>query len=571
MILKATSWLLLLAAEATAQASYPIDLTNFQGALLAKAVPDDCWAGLGQNKRGDFPPCPAGEIPKVNQAYIWSMVETGGNVWIGTAANPLCGFTGEAVTIPFLELTPYANSSWACEFGKSPYSPSPYTAGFGDLRPPRIFVYNIASQALTEVTPKGHVTYDNPWGVDTMVLETAGFRAAAVVGNAVMFAGPSINGGINLLAFDATDFTWLAKGTLSSAYMDIRKFLWVNGVLYTGVATSQGGSLLRYTGQIPSAEAAPLLRQGPPACRSCFTFSDVADFDGQPANLAYDGASRVYVGTWPVKNIAGIYMSPPVPAGGFVAHGPAWTKVFDISQYEPDPVQATAYGIGAMASFGGYLYFGTQNPPFSGMLAYINAYGDPTSTPESNAAEQNSFRTTAVFRMSGQENGPPHVDLLYGEATLPVYTAPPLEPHSGSWALTPNNLTNGQPAIYGHSGFNNPYNAYTWSMVEWNTRLYVGTFDWSYLAPLFPNGDGNLPPPDPNAGADLFSFTDTGSAAAVENNTGIGNYTNYGVRNIITDANGMYLGMANNMNLMTTAANGLPLGGWELIQIVPKP
>jgi hypothetical protein len=561
--------LLWCAVSLPAQNSFPINLTNLQGALLSKAAPDECWAGLSQNKRGSFPPCPQGASLKVNQGYVWSLAQTDDLIWFGTTAVFLCGAEGED-SVTLLAPNPYENSSWACEYGKSPYSPNPYTPNLGDLRPPRLYVYRISTGQLTDITPAAPVTYNDPWGLDSMVIDTVGFRAATVVGGDVVFAGLSIHGGINMFAFRVSDFTWVA-GENVSQYQDIRRFVWADGVLYTGVRTNTGGAVLRYTGQLPAMQAAALRGDKPPNCPSCFTFTDVQDFDSDIAEVALDN-NRLYVGTWPGKSDASIYMSPDIPAGGLMPNGPAWTGVFNIDQYEPDAVQATAYGIGAMASFGGYLYFGTQNPPHAGVLAYTNAYGKPKSQDELTNVEKYSFRSTVFFRMSGQENGTPHVDLLYGDPQLYVYTAPRLQPHGGTWSLAPNKLTNGAPALYGSSGFNNPYNAYTWSMAVWNSKLYVGTFDWTYIAPLLPLGNQGVPPifvqPTDPAGADLFSFADTNSPAVIESNTGVGNPLNYGIRNILPGSNQLFLGMANPMTLATTP--GMPNGGWELIELVSK-
>jgi hypothetical protein len=553
-----------------AQSTFPINLTNLQGAVLAQAAPDDCWIGLGKNQRGDFPPCPEGQTPKVNQSYVWSMVQTGNLIWFGTTANPLCTDAGDGAIVLFDSQTPYANSSWACEYGKSPYSPTPYDSAIGDLRPPRIYVYNLDTQTLQDITPTAAVTYDDPWGVAQPVLDTLGFRAAAVVGNAVVFAGPSIHGGLNFLAFSVSNFSWLAEGSLSSQYEDIRQFAWADGVLYAGVRTTRGGSVLRYTGTIPASPSQSLLG-GNPSCNSCFTFTDVQDFDNEAAGLYFGTDGRLYVGTWPVNSPAGIYMSPPVPQGGFTSGGATWTQIFSIAQYEPDPAIVYAYGIGTMAEFGGYLYFGTQTPPYGGLAAYSSVYGKPTSDAEGISAAQHGFRSSVFFNMSGQTTGAPQLNLLYGDAQLWVYTAPPLQPHGGTWALAPNLLT-GQAGIYGTGGFGNPYNAYTWSMAVWNNKLYVGTFDWTYIQPLLPVGSlGVVTPliaPTNPAGADLFSFASTGSPAEVESNSGIGNPTSYGVRNLLPSTNQLFVGMANPMNLLTTP--GAPNGGWELIELVPK-
>jgi hypothetical protein len=440
------------------------------------------------------------------------------------------------------------------------------------MRPPRIFVYSTTSLTVQDITPLGRVTSLNPWGVDQLVLTTIGFRAAAVVGGNIIFTGPSLYGGLNLFAFRTSDFTLVAETNING-FQNLRQFVWAQGVLYAGVKTDKGGSILRYTGTIPSAPSAKTNGPALSACNTCFTFVDVQDFPDEVAALLMGNDARVYAGTWPVNGTAGIYMSPPVPQGGFNAGGPLWTSVFNVTQYEPDPVQATAYGIGSLAMFGGYLYFGTQNPPFEGVVAYANAYGDPVTQTELQNVLLNSFRSTAFFRISGQITGTPFIELLYGNAQLPAYTPSSYDPHVGVWALTPNKLT-GQRGIYGAAGFNNPFNAYTWSSAIFQGKLYIGTYDWTFLFGLIPPPTiqafrtAGIQPAQPTfAGADLFSFANTTSPAVTEDKTGLGNPMNYGVRNLLPSTNVLYAGMANSMNLLTTP--GQPEGGWELIQLAP--
>jgi hypothetical protein len=47
----------------------------------------------------------------------------------------------------------------------------------------------------------------------------------------------------------------------------------------------------------------------------------------------------------------------------------------------------------------------------------------------------------------------------------------------------------------------------------------------------------------------------------------VGNYTNYGIRNMVSDESGVYLGMANPMNLLTDLSDDKPEGGWELLHL----
>jgi hypothetical protein len=68
-------------------------------------------------------------------------------------------------------------------------------------------------------------------------------------------------------------------------------------------------------------------------------------------------------------------------------------------------------------------------------------------------------------------------------------------------------------------------------------------------------------------GADLYSISNNKSPAATVSFNGLGNFANYGIRNMITVGSDMYIGTANPFNLLTdpndTFYNG-KLGGWEL-------
>ncbi len=71
-------------------------------------------------------------------------------------------------------------------------------------------------------------------------------------------------------------------------------------------------------------------------------------------------------------------------------------------------------------------------------------------------------------------------------------------------------------------------------------------------------------------GADLWRFTKTDGPAKAVSLSGVWNYTNYGVRNMVSTTGALYLGMANPMNLLTNPADEVPEGGWELIQLTIK-
>jgi hypothetical protein len=232
--------------------------------------------------------------------------------------------------------------------------------------------------------------------------------------------------------------------------------------------------------------------------------------------------------------------------------------VFEITDYEPDPVTAYTLAAGGIASFGDYLYWSTLHLPGSGLAAFVQAYGAPANNVEYVLAFFNTYRPTIVFRGKDFGTEKQVVELLYGDLALPVYTGE-------RWTLMPNNM--GAAPLYGAAGFGNYFNAYTWSMQVYKGKLYAGTFDWSYLAGLGLAQFEPLPLPLPGAsyGADLFRFDSTKKAATPIGVYGVGNYLNYGIRNMLVANGVLYVGSANPMNLETAA--GEPNGGWELIEL----
>jgi hypothetical protein len=337
------SWLLFLANSAHAQ-------PTINPVLRAKAAPDECYKGLGVNGPLPIsrPPCISPAIPKVSEGYVWSLAVSGDDVWIGTAVNPLC----LAESWSALANNPYETDAWVCEFGLSPYSTA--YAGIlpppaGDYRPPAMYVYNRSTQTLTNVTP------------DILrvpgTIGTTGLRAVTIMGDLVLFAGPVLGGtGINLYAFQASTKKFLGVRTLLR-YNNIRRFVQANGALYAAVGkTVGGGAILRWGGSMMV-----------PLCLTCFSFYEVGELDSNAADLVYHNG-RLYATTWPDDPskgvLAGLWMSQPLtPPGVPSSDINKWTKIWTVDQYEPDPLIAKTYGGGALASFGGYLFWGTMHEP----------------------------------------------------------------------------------------------------------------------------------------------------------------------------------------------------------------
>jgi len=510
---------------------------GFNYSLLAKAQPDECFSTIGGSTT-----CAEGQTKnKVNQAYLWGLTQSGNNLWFGTAPNVLC-LAGSL----FGSTDPVLNESYVCEYGSSQYV-DPIVGqiglvepGVGDWRPPEVWAYETTSGILVDKTPP-----------DPRIHTTVGLRAAGSLGDMVFLGGPNFSGGVNLFAFNGATGAYLGS-TVMAAYNNIRKMLVYDGVLYLAFGSSTGGTVLKWTGTV-----------GNP-----FQFEVVGTLDSDAAEIvAHNG--RIFVSTWPAMPGSGapgsysaLYMSPAVLTGGLTpADAVAWQKVFQITSYEPDPVTAYTVGGGGMASFGGYLYWSTMQVPGTGLAAFEEAYGEPADDIALYTAAFNTMRPTIVFR--GRDFGLPtqKIELLYGDATLPVY-------YGAEWTYMPNNMS--ATPLYGGAGYGNFFNAYTWSMAVYNNQLYAGTFDWSWVAHV--NLGQELPEsitiPDETYGADLFVFKDAKSAAKPISYYGVGNYLNYGIRNMLVANGKLYLGSANAMNLETAA--GKPNGGWELIELSPK-
>lgn len=520
--------------------SQPIQLEKFANMftakVLAKAAPDEDFYGIGDPRNKYDPSLTSfGGTPKTNQAYVWGLTKSGNNLWFGTAPNVHCLVIGG-----YLQQTePHSTDCWVCEFGENknnPYLP----ASLGDWRPPRLFAYDLKGKALIEKTQL--LT-----GLHLLRLNTTlGIRSAGSLGNVILLSGPALPAGINIFAFNASTGDFLGSATLkllpdNSVPTNIRKWIVAGNSLYTGIGTNNGGRVLKWTGN----ESNP------------FSFEIVGRLDGEGAELAlHEG--RIFVSTWPTGNsVAGLWMSPLLTEEGLKASdAELWQKVWSCDEYEPDPVTARTYGGGALASFQGYLYWGTMHVPFMGFLAHINYY-HPWEQNDTLPALIGTHRAISIFR--GKNFGTPgkEVRLLYGMPYLSVYDPVKL------WHQVPNKM--GQKPLYGLSGFGNIWNNYTWTMDVYNNQLFVGTMDWSFLA--F-NAIGELSKTlasilstNRTEGADLFRFPSAYSPAMAVSLDGAGNQTSYGIRTMLSD-DYLYLGMANPMNLS-------PKGGWELIKLMP--
>jgi len=564
--------------------------------VLDKAEPDECFFGICSSDVDSQyydPNCPDSlatpnvydpylnvgcDHNKVNQAYVWGLAKSGNDLWFGTAPNTHCLVTGALGALTGT-LNPTWNESWVCEFGNTQYLHplvGPLPAPVGDWRPPRIFLYKGKEEVLIEKTA------DLPFNPHLLRLQAStGIRSAGKLGNVVILGGPNLQNGINLFAFNTETGDFISSTTLTE-YDNIRKWLVVNGVLYTTVGdTGGGGSVLRWQGDSINP----------------FQFDVVGNLDSQGAELAYH-EGRLFVSTWPEIGEGGraaLWMSPVIPEGGLTeAHkfdgdpldpGNPWKKVWDVDEYEPDQVTAATYGGGALASFDGYLYWGTMHVPTAATAIHTAFYStnpftqtqvgypdlvDGIAEDKEVKAFLGTHRAITIFRGRNFQvpPAPSEIQLVYGMEQLPVFSATPTGGKwiNATWSIVDNNM--GTAPLYGSSGFGNIFNNYTWTMSVFNDELYVGTMDFAYLLEGTDLGQPEIDLSDIpgfSSGADLFRFPSSDSQAIPERIQGVGNFANYGIRTMISD-DALYLGMANPMNLLTND-QGVNIGGWELIKL----
>ncbi len=559
--------------------------------LLAKAQPDECFTSVGGPTSA--PPCGGDSQPKVNQSYVWGMVDAGSDIWFGTVANTHCfvlsTMIGQALSGP---IPPLKTPSWVCEFGGAVYDP------VGDQRPPEIKVWHSTTGILEDKVPD--MTSDG----GALLAQVIGLRSAGTSGGVVLLAGVMVTGQVGIFAFE-TDGTYI--GEMEMPWTDVRRFAVLNDELYVGVGTATEGQVLRWTGDVASP----------------FAFETVAAFAGEQAAEVVAHEGRLAVGTWPIPgdlppNIGGVHISPDPGGDGVLDSGDgAWSKIWSIADYEPDPVNSAVTGVGAMASYGGNLYWGTMHPPLLSAAANWGAYSSFYDDVQAAGGSIGRFVIAALlgnhrattFWMGENVGSSPDISMLYGLPELPVFTPGPMPPPpstpvaSDYWVIIPTGWT----PEWGPSGFGNAYNTYTWATTVNNGRLWVGTMDWLYLlqdaimalvqgildsrgitldefSGIIQQdfGTSNLPEAISSvltddielltrAGADLYYFLDPDGPAYPESWGGIDNYTSYGVRNMVTLDDVIFVGMANPMNLLTDPADKVPEGGWELIQLEDLP
>lgn len=523
---------------------------------ISRAAPDECFFDIG-SRRNNYDPegfdlgqcTEAGGRPKMNEGYIWGMTKADSKLYFGTFANAICNNTENAHVLD-------SNEMWVCERKRERNANRVVD---NDRRPPGLYSYDTETGIQKRLTIRSE-------DISTLN-DTYGLRSAANHNGVVFIGGPNKGRNeISLFAFNAQ--TGAPLGAEVLPYRDIRRWIIVNDRLYCGVSSQRiGGAVLKWVGDLSNPFAFEVVGKG---------------ISFEAAYLTYH-EGRLYATTWPASGTSdlidnvlfpdiiergadddtSLWMSPPIDGELNAGHADQWQKVWSIYDYEPDDVCAYLSGGGPVLSYNGWIYWSTMHIK-NQATAYRAVRGLGMNSEQKAYAEKGAYRATSIFRGRNLDNpSAKTIELLYGEEMMDVYTT------KDGWQKVPNMMdpANRKPK-YGHSGFGNLANNYMWSAIVHKGKLYFATMD--------------------DLGADLYCFPDENSEAKPVDIHGFGNMANFGIRNIVSDGDHMYLGTANHFNISTyTAGEMLSInpgvaryinaeyldddlnaaGGWELIRL----
>lgn len=521
--------------------------------LLRQAPADETYFG-GDDTRNIYDPYndeihPVGEgKKKYNSAYAWGVTEVGEEIWFGSLNTGWCGWMSIHLRLPMVESAfNFANDRQIC--------------GLLEGKATQLFIYNTSTNTLKAINPDGQnldgqildfqIAPNGEYFGDLyskfkgLNVRAAGNHNGVVFFGALEFqtVGTSRLDFIRLIAFNAETKRFL--GSKLFKYDTIRRL---------NVVTHPDGSTALYTflgpdistQQLGKSKSVMLRWVGPK--EDPFTSGDDFDGDGEGDGFVIVGEfdvtegaggefvqteNRVIVSTWAgttqsiaenapagstLKPSAGaLFITSEMPNAGFTKTNKAtFIKIFDNDEFEPDPLVAKGYEMGAMTIVDKYLYWGTMHVGTSaGYKHYLSVYpniNECSSPPRMDAlglplcdtnltqdiefADDvlfNTWRAAMLFRTDLSKindlndanistlGDSSNTELLYGEDTMKILTSIPTwnnttkKYEGATWEMKPN--LKGMKAKHGKMGFGNLMNIYTWTMRAANNKVYIGTFD----------------------------------------------------------------------------------------------
>lgn len=533
-------------------------VTRYAARQLYQAPRDGCYYGVG-DKRNTYDPwgincvkCRKnGGKVKTNGSYAWGMSMAGDKLYWSTNNNYLC-MPGYGRLVDLSASDSLVTSCWVCEYKHGTRGAE--VGVYGDILPPRIYEYDTKSGAVKDITP------DEP-----LLGQCQGLRSACYHDGVMFFGGPSIKGGSAttsgsscFLAYDPEKGEFIGSSDLASVegcqITNVRRWIVVDGVLYCGVGliTPHGvakGGILRWTGN----------KKNP------FQFKIVGYVPGDAAELVYHNG-YIYAGAWPSTHaMTGLYRSHLLSSDGLTERDAYdWECVWDYGRYEPEESLAKSTYISVLKSYKGKLIWGMFGNTY-GVLSRTMAKFGTIQSSEAMAYMLGSLRATTLWSSTNFVDNN-DLQLLYGEKNLPKY-----DELTKTWNLVPNGM--GIRPLYGRSGYGNIFTCYTWAMAELNNRLYIGTMDMSDLIEPALTGSGTslnkatlntfmsiLGVDESKYGYELLVMDSPTEAIKTVCDDGFGNPSAYGIRNMVTYGDHLFIGTANPLNLSET-------GGWEILDV----
>ncbi|MEG1585667.1 MAG: T9SS type A sorting domain-containing protein [Bacteroidales bacterium] len=545
---------------------------------VSKAPKDGCFYGIG-NTGNTFNPQGISEEEcveceknggrvKTNQSYVWGLTKGSDKLIWGTVNNYFCTRLFDRIggLESGMPVSPTDNSCYVCEFDQAASGKLD-----SDWHAPRIYSYDINNKKTTDITPPES---------DEALSRTLGLRSAGSLGKISFVAGPNMDNKVSLFAYDNSPAIpqFLKSWALASlpgfpdrVPYNMRRWSVAKDELYFGVEwknpkdKTSGGAVLRW-----KKEKTDDLKN--PALNDPSEFFEVVGWTRGGVAEMVTMNNRLYVTTWPSSTLC---KSPEITGDKLEPvkdiNDTKWQEMFSYSDYDPDLVCGMIGSGGGMAVYKGQIYFGTLNMPLMGAMFAAMQYGIDMKDPKSMlGAVLGTSRGCALFRYTETDESEKgyKIELLYGEEELPAY-----DMASKSWIKKSTGMT----PLYGKSGFNNIMNNYCWSMNVYDDKLYIGTMDWT--SSIYPRLEDMLKDNEQGKqilslirmlgilshqiGFDLYRIDGPDQKAKVITRNGLGEETQYGIRNMINLDGKLYLGTANPYNVHE-------ISGWELIEVTEK-
>lgn len=529
------------------------------------APKDGCFFGVG-DERNTYDPAgidcdecrQQGGRVKTNGSYAWGMTMYGDKLYWSTNNNYLC-MPGYGQVVDVTATDSLVTSCWVCEYKHGTRGQE--IGAYGDIVQPRIYEYDTKGGVVRDITPDDH-------NLDYC----QGLRSACYHKGVMFFGGPSIKSGSAttsgsscFLAYNPATGQFIGSSDMASVQgcqiTNVRRWIVVDDVLYCGVGliTPEGvakGGILRWNGSLADP----------------FNFEIVGYVPGDAAELVYH-KGRIYAGAWPSANaLTGLYRSDPLREGGLTAADATdWDCVWNYGTYEPNARTARVTYISVLKSYKGRLVWGMFGNTYGAVSGTMNRFGT-LSSPLAMAYMLGSLRSTTLWTATDFDT-PDDLQLLYGESELPV-----LDEDTNTWSLQPNGF--GLQPRFGRSGYGTLFNCYTWAMAEYNDKLYIGTMDMAdiiepgLMAALEKDSQSSLVSAsakykllttllgvkEKTMGFDLLVMDSPDEPLSIVSDNGMGNPSAYGIRNMLTDGDRLFIGTANPLNLSET-------GGWQILSI----